>query len=271
VDECHHVPAASFEALLKACPARRIVGLTATPYRKDRLEKLLHLQCGPIRHTLVPADAGDKSDRVVMVRRSSIAFPPGASPQPAIHEVWDALVADEGRLQMIVADICECIGEGRAPLVLADRKAYLDRIEAALAAHPVAQSVARYRMESGVGKKERAAIRAQIDEHYENGTSFVLLATASLIGEGFDLPQLDTLILAMPLSFKGRLIQYAGRLHRDHDGKSSARIYDYLDGNSPLTKAMFQRRSVGYRQMGYRIDLGIDLTGDLDHGLDLPM
>jgi superfamily II DNA or RNA helicase len=256
VDECHHVPAASFEALLKACPARRIVGLTATPYRKDRLEKLLHLQCGPIRHTLVPADAGDKSDRVVMVRRSSIAFPPGASPQPAIHEVWDALVADGGRLRMIVADICECIGEGRAPLVLADRKAYLDRIEAALAAHPVAQSVARYRMESGVGKKERAAIRAQIDEHYENGTAFVLLATASLIGEGFDLPQLDTLILAMPLSFKGRRIQYAGRLHRDHDGKSSARIYDYLDENSPLTKAMFHRRSVGYRQMGYKIDTG---------------
>ena len=124
-------------------------------------------------------------------------------------------------------------------------------------------------MESGVGKKARAAIRAQIDEHYKNGTAFELLATASLIGEGFDLPQLDTLILAMPLSFKGRLIQYAGRLHRDHDGKSSARIYDYLDENSPLTKVMFQRRSVGYRQMGYRIDLGIDLNVDRDQVLDL--
>ncbi len=270
VDECHHVPAASFEALLKACPARRIVGLTATPYRKDRLEKLLHLQCGPIRHMLVPADMGDKSDRVVMVRRSSIAFPSGASPQPAIHEVWDALVADEGRLRMIVADICECIGEGRAPLVLADRKAYLDRIEAALAVHPVAQSVTRYRMDGGIGKKARAVIRAQIDEHYENRTSFVLLATASLIGEGFDLPQLDTLILAMPLSFKGRLIQYAGRLHRDHDGKASARIYDYLDENSPLTKAMFQRRSVGYRQMGYKINIGIDRNDDSIKPLALP-
>jgi superfamily II DNA or RNA helicase len=269
VDECHHVPAASFETLLKACPARRIIGLTATPYRKDRLEKLLHLQCGPIRHTLIPPDSGDKSDRVVLVRRSSIAFPQGAAPQPPIHEVWDALVADEGRLRMIMEDIHECISEGRAPLVLADRKAYLDRIEAALAAHPVARTVARYRLEGGVGKRARAAIRAEIDAHYANETPFVLLATASLIGEGFDLPQLDTLILAMPLSFKGRLIQYVGRLHREHEGKSSARVYDYLDENSPLTQAMFQRRSAGYRQMGYKIDLGIDRNDKREEMLDL--
>jgi superfamily II DNA or RNA helicase len=270
VDECHHVPAASFELLLKACPARRIVGLTATPQRKDRLEKLLYLQCGPVRHTLVATGSNESNNRVVVVRRSSIAFPSGLSPQPATHEVWDALVADEGRLQLIVADICASVREGRAPLVLADRKSYLDKIEAALAAHPVARSVARYRLESGVGKKARTAIRQQIDDHYQKSTPFVLLATASLIGEGFDLPQLDTLILAMPLSFKGRLIQYAGRLHRDHAGKSSARIYDYVDENSPLTRAMFRRRSMGYRQMGYRMDRGDDLEGDLGGLLDWP-
>lgn len=268
VDECHHVPAASFEILLKACPARHIVGLTATPQRKDRLEKLLYLQCGPIRHTLASAGSDESNPRLVVVRRSSIAFPSGMSPQPAIHEVWDALVADEGRLQMIVADICACVEEGRAPLVLADRKSYLDRIEASLAAHPGAGTVGRYRLESGVGKKARANIRRQIDEHYEKNTPFVLLATASLIGEGFDLPQLDTLVLAMPLSFKGRLIQYAGRLHRDHQGKSSARIYDYLDENSPLTRAMFRRRSEGYRQMGYHIDHDSDSASDMGGTLD---
>lgn len=269
VDECHHVPAASFELLLKACPARRIVGLTATPQRKDRLEKLLHLQCGPIRHTLSLTGDGE-ANRVVIVRRSAIAFRPGMAPQPAIHEVWDALVADEGRLQMIVADICACAEEGRSPPVLADRKSYLDKIEAPLAAHRVAGSVARYRLESGVGKKARANIRQRIDEHYEKNTPFVLLATASLIGEGFDLPQLDTLVLAMPLSFKGRLIQYAGRLHRDHEDKSSARIYDYLDENSPLTRAMFRRRSAGYRQMGYQMDHGDDLNDDLGGALNAP-
>lgn len=269
VDECHHVPAASFELLLKACPARRIVGLTATPQRKDRLEKLLHLQCGPIRHTLSSTTDGETS-RVVIVRRSSIAFQPGMASQPAIHEVWDALVADEGRLRMILADICACTKEGRSPLVLADRKSYLDKIEAGLAAHPDASSVARYRLESGVGKKARADIRQRIDEHYKKTTPFVLLATASLIGEGFDLPQLDTLVLAMPLSFKGRFIQYAGRLHRDHEGKSSARIYDYLDENSPLARAMFRRRSAGYRQMGYQMDYGGDSVDDLGRTLISP-
>jgi superfamily II DNA or RNA helicase len=272
VDECHHVPAASFELLLKACPARRIVGLTATPQRKDRLEKLLYLQSGPIRHSL-SSSGRDESNRVVVVRRSSIAFAPGTPPQPPIHEVWDALVADEGRLQMIVADISACAEEGRAPLVLADRKSYLDKIEAALTAHIVAGSVPRYRLESGVGKKARANIRQRIDEHYEKHTPFVLLATASLIGEGFDLPQLDTLILAMPLSFKGRLIQYAGRLHRDHEGKAPARIYDYLDENSPLTRAMFRRRATGYKQMGYQMDLdaggGGGLGGSFEQGFEV--
>lgn len=152
------------------------------------------------------------------------------------------------------AVIGRCTVEGRSPLVLADRKIYLDRIEDALKQNPSTQDIARYRLESGVGKKARKEIRARIDAHYVNGERFALLATASLVGEGFDLPQLDTLVLAMPLSFKGRLIQYAGRIHRTHEDKGSARIYDYLDENSPLTRAMFSRRSVGYRQMGYRIE-----------------
>jgi superfamily II DNA or RNA helicase len=253
VDECHHVPAASFELLLKACPARHIIGLTATPHRKDKLEKLLFLQCGPIRHTLEPVE-NMEADRVVFVRLSSIALPPSPV-QPAIHEVWNALVADQGRLQLIVSDICNCLAEGRCPLILADRKAYLDKIEEALKTHSRAQGVSLYRMESGVGKKARKEIRTKIDAHYLQEQPFALLATASLVGEGFDLPQLDTLILAMPLSFKGRLIQYAGRLHRSHDGKAPVRIYDYLDDNSPLTRAMFQRRSAGYRQMGYKIEM----------------
>lgn len=266
VDECHHVPAASFELLLKACPAQRIVGLTATPQRKDRLEKLLYLQCGPIRHTVTSMSGSTDRSRVVVVRRSSISFPPGTPPQPAIHEVWDALVADNGRLEMIVRDILACVQEGRAPLVLADRKSYLTRIETALSGQSESQPVTVFRLESGIGKKARAAIRAQIEEHYANGEPFVLLATASLVGEGFDLPQLDTLVLAMPLSFKGRLVQYAGRLHREHEGKSSVRIYDYLDENIPLTRAMFRRRSAGYQQMGYYMEHDSDPAPEKDAG-----
>ncbi len=269
VDECHHVPAASFELLLKACPARRIVGLTATPQRKDRLEKLLYLQCGPIRHTMTSSGGGDGDCRLVLVRRSSISVPPGMPSQPAIHEVWDALVADNGRLEMIIADILMCVKEGRAPLVLADRKSYLDRIEKALVDRSASPSMYVYRLESGVGKKARGAILVQIEQHYKDREPFVLLATASLVGEGFDLPQLDTLVLAMPLSFKGRLVQYAGRLHREHEGKSSIRVFDYVDENIPLTRAMFRRRSAGYHQMGYKIDYGDGHGEDTAGLLDL--
>lgn len=95
----------------------------------------------------------------------------------------------------------------------------------------------------------------KLDGHYSESRPFVLFATASLIGEGFDLPQLDTLVLAMPLSFKGRLVQYAGRLHRSHEAKRDAVIFDYLDENHPITQAMFRRRLAGYGEMGYRIEM----------------
>ena len=120
VDECHHVPATSFEVVLKACPSRRVYGLTATPKRKDRLEKLLFVQCGPIRHTLVEAPSNEV--RTVKVRRTTVALPPDAGPRPPIHVVWEALVRDESRIRMIVADLLSCAAAGRSPLVLADRK-----------------------------------------------------------------------------------------------------------------------------------------------------
>jgi len=136
---------------------------------------------------------------------------------------------------------------------LSDRKQYLDRLATALIEQ--APGVVYYRLDGETGLKTRREILRKISEHYKIGVPFVLFATASLVGEGFDLPELDTLILSMPLSFKGRLIQYAGRLHRPHDGKHEALIFDYLDANHPVTSAMFRRRLGGYKELGYRIDL----------------
>lgn len=251
VDECHHVPATSFEVVLKSCTSRRIYGLTATPKRKDRLEKLLFAQCGPIRHTLV--DAPTEEVRTVKVRRTTVALPPGAGPRSPIHVMWEALVQDESRIGVIVADLLSCAAAGRSPLVLADRKVYLDRLQQALTAK--ATNVTCHRLDGQTGKKARNEVRRQIDEHFHGGTPFVLFATASLIGEGFDLPRLDTLVLAMPLSFKGRLVQYAGRLHRRHEAKGAAMIFDYLDDNHAIAHAMFRRRLAGYKELGYRIEL----------------
>jgi superfamily II DNA or RNA helicase len=258
VDECHHVPAVTFEALLKACPSRRIFGLTATPIRKDGLEKLLYLQCGPIRHT-IHASPDEAATRTVYVRRSSFHLPDALGPRPPIHSVWEALVADVGRTKQIAGDIRACLDEGRCPLVLSDRRAHLDKLETELTVqNELSATAAIYRLESGVGKKQRQVIRDEIDRRFAEGGKFVLLATASLIGEGYDLPRLDTLFLAMPLSFKGRVIQYAGRLHRSHAEKREIRVYDYLDGGNPLTIAMFRRRSSAYRQMGYRMVMDTD-------------
>lgn len=251
VDECHHVPASSFEAVLKVCPSQRVYGLTATPKRKDRLEKLLFAQCGPIRHTLVDAPSGEV--RTVMVRRTTVALPPDVGPLPPIHVVWEALVQDEKRIGVIVADLLSCAAAGRSPLVLADRKVYLDRLQQAFTAK--ATGVMWHRLDGQVGKKARSEVLRQIGEHYEEGKPFVLFATASLIGEGFDLPRLDTLMLAMPLSWKGRLVQYAGRLHRTHAAKGAPIIYDYVDENHALTNAMFRRRLAGYKELGYAVEM----------------
>jgi len=254
VDECHHVPAVSFEALLKACPCRRVVGLTATPQRKDGLERLLHLQCGPIRHTLnVPPS--EAVLRTVFVRRSSFHLAAEGATKSAIHEIWQALVDDAGRTQQVADDIWSAVQAGRNPLVLSDRKAHLDKLQETFTQLRGVEDVAVFRLASGSGIKERRAVRAEIDERSAKGQRYVLFSTASLIGEGFDLPSLDTLFLAMPLSFKGRLIQYAGRLHRTHADKREITIYDYLDDNHPVTQAMFRRRATAYRQMGYRFEV----------------
>ncbi len=185
-----------------------------------------------------------------------MTLPPDAGARPPIHVVWEALVRDAGRAAVIVSDLLSCVAAGRSPLVLADRKVYLDRLQAGFAAREA--GIDCYRLDGQMGKKARHEVLRKIAAHYDGGKPFVLFATASLIGEGFDLPRLDTLVLSMPLSFKGRLIQYAGRLHRRHDTKGDAVIFDYLDENHAITKAMFRRRLAGYMELGYRIEMPQD-------------
>lgn len=257
VDECHHLPAATFEVVLKACASRRIYGLTATPARKDRLEKLMFFQLGPLRHTIVAALS--ETRRTVRIRHTAFALPPDLTTTAArapIQKVWAALIADEAHSDLIVHDLLACIRAGRSPLVLADRTAYLDTLEHKFAS--LSPETARYRLDGKTGKKARQTILESIARHHDEGTPFVLFATASLVGEGLDIPRLDTLFLTMPLSFKGRLVQYAGRLHRSHESKTEVIIYDYLDSRHPLTQTMFRRRANAYAQMGYLTEEGDD-------------
>ncbi|MFZ4696110.1 MAG: DEAD/DEAH box helicase family protein, partial [Verrucomicrobiia bacterium] len=252
IDECHHVPAVSFEAVLKACSARYILGLTATPTRKDGLQKILFMQCGPVRHEM--KDRGDaRIERKVLVRRVSFKLVHD-SERPPIHLVWEAMVNDGERTDQIVNDVAGAVAKGRRSLVLSDRKQHLLSLQEKLASKLSGADVAIFKLESGTGQKERKRVLEEARQRFSEGMGCVLLATSSLIGEGFDLPQLDTLFLAMPLSFKGRLIQYAGRLHRSFEGKRDVLIYDYIEPANALTMSMHRKRLIAYRQMGYRVE-----------------
>ena len=252
IDECHHVPAVSFEAVMKTCSSRYILGLTATPVRKDGLQKILFMQCGAVRHEMKDHRDPDVARRV-LVRPTSFQVV-HESERPPIHVVWEAMVKDGTRTELIVNDVADAAAKGRRPLVLSDRKQHLDLIQKNLDAKIQGSDIVVFRLDSDVGRKERRRILIDVAECIPSGRKFVLLATSSLIGEGFDLPELDTLFLAMPLSFKGRLVQYAGRLHRPSEGKRDVMIYDYIEPANILTMSMHRKRLTTYRQMGYRIE-----------------
>lgn len=259
IDECHHVPAASFEAAMKQCSARFILGLTATPTRKDGLQKILFLQCGPIRHGISFDHAEDQS-RSVIVREFSLRLPPENDRLP-IHQLWSLLIQSEERNRAIVADVVAAYSQGRFSAVLTDRKEHLNILESLLNVELPGDAICR--IDGSSGRKQRGILLETLRGKAESRSPFVLLATASLLGEGFDLPELDSLFLAMPISFKGRLIQYAGRLHRVSENKKSVRIHDYVESDHPLTMHMHRKRLVAYKEMGYSVQIaGADLFAE---------
>lgn len=250
VDECHHVPAASFEAAIKQVGARYVLGLTATPRRKDGLERILFMQCGPIRHQIgYGAEGMPKKVVVHSFPKSEVDWPPDEAGD--IHRLWAVLLGNGGRTRRIAADLVGCLEAGRFCVLLSDRKEHLRLLVAEIIRQRPAVEGDTVAVDGSVPRRERQAIIADLRQRCDAGRPFALLATASLLGEGFDLPRLDTLILAMPISFKGRVVQYAGRLHRDCPGKADVRVLDYFEEGSPLSVAMHRRRLGAYREMGY--------------------
>lgn len=249
IDECHHIAAFSFEQVMKQVKARYVLGLTATPTRKDGHHPIIIMQCGPVRHRVNPKNAMAESPykHVVKIRHTNFHMP-YESPNPHISEVYTALGADENRNQLIIQDILESRELGSAPLLLTERTQHVeyfaaqrkDRIENIIV------------LKGGLGKKKRKAATDQIHAS-ENGRRLVI-ATGRYIGEGFDDPRLDTLFLAMPISWHGTLQQYVGRLHRLHDNKRIVRAYDYADRNVPVLFKMHERRLKKYPAIGYSIE-----------------
>lgn len=245
VDECHHVGAVSFDAILKRVKARYVLGLTATPIRRDGQQPIIFMQCGPIRHTAAkPASAPHDLEVVPHLLHKQIDLPQEAG----IQEVFRHLANDLERTAAISAEIESAFNQGRKVLVLTERTEHLDAILAALACKVPSPFMLHGRM----SKKQRAMSISELDALPPDAPR-VLLATGKLVGEGFDHPPLDTLVLAMPISWKGTLQQYAGRLHREHSTKTDVRIIDFVDTGHPALVRMWEKRQRGYRAMGYRL------------------
>lgn len=245
VDECHHVGAVSFEKLLKAVKAKYVLGLTATPIRRDGQQPIIFMQCGPTRHTATRA-ASAPHDLEVVARSMTTRI---ELPQEAgIQDVFRHLANDLGRTTAIAEEVEQTFAQGRKVLVLTERTEHLHAIGAALAGKVPTPFVLHGRM----SKKQRAALLAELNA-LTSDSPRILLATGKLIGEGFDHPPLDTLVLAMPISWKGTLQQYAGRLHREHATKTLVRIIDFVDTGHPALLRMWDKRQRGYSAMGYRM------------------
>lgn len=253
VDECHHISAQSFERVARQSKAKFVTGLSATVTRRDGHHPIIFMQCGPIRYRVDERKqaAIRPFSHKVIVRKTGFRLPETLmdKPVPSIHELYAALISDESRNNLIVEDVLAAVRSNRSPVVLTERREHLELLYDRLS--PLIRNLIV--MKGGMGKKQRnfsAGRIASIPEDEER----VILATGQYLGEGFDDARLDTLFLTLPVSWRGTLIQYAGRLHRLHDMKGEVVIYDYADLEVPMLARMFQRRCRGYRAIGYEFE-----------------
>ncbi len=246
LDECHHLPAVTFEQVLSECKAKYVIGLTATPYRRDGHQPIIHMQCGPARHAIdARSQLAKRPFEHELVCRHTTFHLSDEKDMP-IQSIYAAMVVDEARNRMLLDDIIAALEEGRSPIVLTERKDHL---------HFLAENLSKVArnlivLHGGMKIKERRETLERLST-IPDDEERLLLATGRYIGEGFDDARLDTLFLAMPVSWKGTLVQYTGRLHRLHPEKTEVRIYDYVDSDVPMLARMFERRLRGYRAIGY--------------------
>lgn len=248
-DECHHLSAFSFESVIRQCKCQYVLGLSATLTRKDGHHPIIFMQCGPVRYRVNDKQQALERpfDHRVIIRPTELTLPPEQQEKTTIHTIYDLLIHDDARNRMIVEDVRAALLHGRNPVVITERKEHLFWLENAFAdVKPL------FVMRGGMRRKELTSI-LQAFSAVPEGTPRLLLATGKFLGEGFDDPRLDTLFLTMPISWKGTLAQYAGRLHRLYDRKTEVIIYDYADLKITMTMRMFERRVAGYRAIGYRI------------------
>ena len=248
-DECHHLSAVSFEMVAKACKAKYVLGLSATLTRKDGHHPIVFMQCGAVRHQVSAKKQAlaRPFEHYVTQRHTVFMTPENNFPVTlSIHDVYQALVVDVERNQFIIEDIKKALAQGRSPLILTERREHVMLL---------AEQISKFAknvvvMQGGMGIRQRKQVQ-DILQNIPDTEERVIIATGRYLGEGFDDARLDTLFLVMPISWKGTLAQYVGRLHRLHHLKTEVRIYDYVDIKVPMLSKMSEKRKVGYKALGY--------------------
>jgi len=248
VDECHHISAFSFEQVMKKVQAKYVYGLTATPIRKDGHHPIIYMQCGKIRYK-VDAKVLNKNSIVthkLITKNTEFVLPDNNGTIFPIQTVYQLMSEDEKRNDLIFDDLLWALEEKRSPIVITERTSHLEYWERRLKGF--ARNILVFK-----GKMGRKQLQTVLDKlkSIPDNEERVILATGKYIGEGFDDARLDTLFLTMPISWKGTLQQYAGRLHRIHPDKTDIRIFDYVDQKVPVLMNMYKKRQNGYRSMGY--------------------
>ena len=251
VDECHHLSAVSFELAARRAKARHVLGLSATVARKDGHHPIIFMQCGPVRHRVDGrAQAARRGvEHRVRLRPTTFRLPPAlaGAERPSMPAIYTALAQDAVRDELIFDDVLSALEAKRSPVVLTERRDHLEHLRDRF------QRFARNLvvLQGGMSAAERDAAQAAL--RVPDDQERLVLVTGRYLGEGFDDPRLDTLFLTMPISWRGTLAQYVGRLHREHQGKDEVLVYDYTDGAVPVLERMAAKRRAGYRALGYVI------------------
>lgn len=249
VDECHHVSSITFENVLKHVTAHYVYGLTATPIRKDGLQPIIFMQCGPIRFFAdAKAQIQKQSFQRYLVPRFTSYYRPVTDDKQSFTALSQSLAESEIRNNLIIEDVLNVVAAGRTPIILTARTSHVE-----LLAEMLKQHVANIIQLTGEGTAKNKRETLQKLQDIPKDAPLVIVATGKYVGEGFDYPRLDTLFLALPISWKGLVAQYAGRLHRENEGKKDVRIYDYIDIHEPVCENMYRKRLKGYSAIGYRV------------------
>lgn len=253
IDECHHISAFSFEQVLKNVRAKHVYGLTATPIRKDGQHPIIYMQCGNIRYRVSNKELkqNKEMEHTVIVRNTNYKYiPEEPKDKILISEILTDVAKCNYRNDIIIQDIKDVVEQNRVPIVLTERVEHLEILKSKLEALNLNIPIVIYK--GNMGKKKIAEFKQLIENADRQNQSRIIIATSTSIGEGFDDSRLDTLFLTMPVSWKGRIIQYVGRLHREHIEKNKVIVYDYLDNMKVLDK-MYHKRLKGYKVAGYEI------------------